>query len=80
MLDQKQFFRLFKKNKFGIPIVIDDGSIDKHSMAKKAGANLIKHKKNLGYDQSLNSGFKMALLKGLNMLLLLMQMISMILN
>ena len=26
--------------------------------AKKAGANLIKHKKNLGYDQSLNSGFK----------------------
>ena len=60
--ESKQFFRLFKNNKFGIPIVIDDGSIDKtYSMAKKAGANLIKHKKNLGYDQSLNSGFKMAL-------------------
>ena len=64
--ESKTIFSVVQKiNKFGIPIVIDDGSIDKtYSMAKKAGANLIKHKKNLGYDQSLNSGFKMALLKG----------------
>ena len=54
-----------KVNKFGTPFVIDDGSTDEtYYLAKKAGANLIKHKKNLGYDESLNSGFSKALLKG----------------
>ncbi len=54
-----------KVQKFGTPIVIDDGSIDEtYSLAKEAGANLIKHKHNLGYDQSLNSGFNIAAIKG----------------
>tara|TARA_Y100000991_G_scaffold206681_1_gene184019 strand:- start:274 stop:924 length:651 start_codon:yes stop_codon:yes gene_type:complete len=64
--EAKTIFSVVKKiEKFGIPFVIDDGSIDKtYSLAKKARANLIKHKKNLGYDQSLNSGFNIASMKG----------------
>jgi len=64
--ESKTIFSVVRKvHKFGIPFVIDDGSTDEtYFLAKKAGAILIKHKKNLGYDQSLNSGFRMAFLKG----------------
>lgn len=47
--------------KFGLPIVVDDGSTDgTKNLAKKAGAIVISHKENLGYDNSLNSGFRKA--------------------
>jgi len=64
--ESKTIFSVVQKvKKFGVPIVIDDGSTDEtYNLAKKAGAILIKNKKNLGYDQSLNTGFKTASLKG----------------
>ena len=46
---------------YGLPIVIDDGSNDNTvKLAKKYGAIVIKHEKNYGYDQALNTGFKKA--------------------
>ena len=46
---------------FGIPIVIDDGSTDDTaSIAAAAGALVVRHKDNQGYDASLNSGFQRA--------------------
>jgi len=47
--------------KYGIPIVVDDGSTDDTaSLALQAGAVVVSHKRNLGYDAALNSGFKKA--------------------
>lgn len=44
---------------FGTPIVIDDGSTDETaSIAAAAGAIVVSHPENLGYDPALNSGFK----------------------
>ena len=46
---------------YGIPIVVDDGSNDKTSeKANSVGAIVVRHEKNLGYDEALNSGFKKA--------------------
>ena len=46
---------------YGSPIVVDDGSIDDTaSYARKAGAIVVSHEQNLGYDEALNSGFKKA--------------------
>jgi len=43
---------------FGMPIVVDDGSTDKTAcLALDAGAEVISHISNLGYDAALNSGF-----------------------
>ena len=48
-------------NKYGQSIVVDDGSKDKTGkIAKKLGAIVLAHKKNLGYDSALNTGFKKA--------------------
>tara|TARA_Y100001978_G_C23572313_1_gene374805 strand:+ start:98 stop:736 length:639 start_codon:yes stop_codon:yes gene_type:complete len=57
--ESKTIFSVIKKiERFGTPIVIDDGSSDNtFNLAKKAGATVIKHKTNLGYDESLNTGF-----------------------
>jgi len=47
--------------KFACPIVVDDGSIDQSgSIAKEAGAIVVTHENNLGYDQAINSGFSHA--------------------
>ena len=61
--EEKTIFNVVKTvNKFGKSIVIDDGSIDKTSSeVQKSRAILVVHKKNLGYDAALNSGFKQAL-------------------
>ena len=47
--------------KNGIPIVVDDGSTDNTAkFAIQSGAVIVVHKKNRGYDEALNSGFKKA--------------------
>ena len=51
--------------KYGTPIVVDDGSVDATSeIALKAGATIVRHDMNLGYDSALNSGFAKALSLG----------------
>ena len=45
-------------SQYGVPIVVDDGSGDETgNFAIVAGASLVRHDINLGYDQALNSGF-----------------------
>jgi len=47
--------------KYGVPIVVDDGSTDDTAeLAKKAGAVVVSHERNRGYDAALNTGFKKA--------------------
>jgi glycosyltransferase involved in cell wall biosynthesis len=46
----------------GIAIVVDDGSCDNTAkVAKDAGAIVVRHPYNLGYDGALNSGFEKAI-------------------
>lgn len=46
---------------YGMPIVVNDGSTDcTAELAEIAGAVVVSHKHNLGYDAALNSGFKRA--------------------
>ena len=46
---------------YGVPIVVDDGSTDgTAALSIQAGAVVVSHQKNLGYDSALNSGFKKA--------------------
>ena len=46
---------------FGHVIVVDDGSIDATAeLAKKAGAFVVRHDTNIGYDAALNAGFAAA--------------------
>lgn len=48
-------------NPFGTPIVVDDGSKDDTvSLAESAGAIVVSHRNNVGYDEALNSGFEKA--------------------
>ncbi|MBF0441951.1 MAG: glycosyltransferase family 2 protein [Oligoflexales bacterium] len=46
---------------YGIPIVVDDGSIDcTGEQARQVGAIVVIHQRNSGYDAALNSGFEKA--------------------
>lgn len=46
---------------YGVPIVVDDGSTDDTAeLAGQAGAVVVSHEQNRGYDEALNSGFKKA--------------------
>ena len=50
---------IHKSLKYGFPVVVNDGSSDNtFNIAKKAGAKVINHKFNKGYDEALNSGFE----------------------
>ena len=45
-------------SQYGAPIVVDDGSSDETgALSIAAGASVVKHDVNRGYDQALNSGF-----------------------
>ena len=47
--------------KYGAVIVVDDASTDEtKKIAKNAGAIVVSHQKNKGYDGALNSGFAKA--------------------
>ena len=47
---------------FGIPIVVNDGSTDRTApKALNAGATIVNHQINTGYDAALNSGFLKAI-------------------
>ena len=47
--------------KYGVPIVVDDGSTDSTgALALNSGAVVVAHKYNRGYDEALNSGFNKA--------------------
>jgi glycosyltransferase involved in cell wall biosynthesis len=50
---------------YGTAIVVDDGSVDDTAkIAKAAGATVVQHRYNLGYDGALNSGFEKAISLG----------------
>ncbi|MDB9938767.1 glycosyltransferase family 2 protein [Candidatus Thioglobus sp.] len=50
---------------YGVPIIIDDGCTDQTAqIAIEAGAEVVSHDSNLGYDAALNSGFLCAHKKG----------------
>lgn len=47
--------------RFGLPIVVDDGSSDDTgAIAANAGAQVVRHDRNRGYDRALDSGFARA--------------------
>lgn len=57
---------------YGQPFVINDFSSDETSVqAASAGAYVISHSQNMGYDQALNSGFKEAFLRGYDVIITL---------
>ncbi len=48
-------------SQYGVPIVVDDGSSDETGeLATSAGATVVRHDVNRGYDQAINSGFARA--------------------
>jgi len=50
---------------FGMPVVVDDGSTDDTAdTARAAGAEVVRHEVNRGYDAALNSGFTRATERG----------------
>jgi len=56
--------------KYGIPIVVDDGSTDNTAtLALESGAVVVVHEINQGYDDALNSGFKKAAELGLKIII-----------
>jgi glycosyltransferase involved in cell wall biosynthesis len=57
---------------YGMPVVVDDGSKDgTGALARAAGAYVVTHEKNLGYDGALNSGFAHAARLGCDYLITL---------
>ncbi len=55
---------------YGVPIVVNDGSKDKTALiANEAGALVVNHHENRGYDSALNSGFERAYKLGFDIIL-----------
>ncbi len=61
--EEKNIANIIKKaKKYGDVIVVNDASTDKTAaIARKAGAKVISHKKNMGLGSALRTGFKEAL-------------------
>lgn len=58
---QTIFKTVTEVKEYGLPIVVDDGSTDETSeLALIAGAQVVSHDINMGYDEALNTGFKKA--------------------
>jgi glycosyltransferase involved in cell wall biosynthesis len=58
--------------RYGCPCVVDDGSIDDTALnARSAGAFVITHEVNSGYDCALNSGFSYAASSGFDFIITL---------
>jgi glycosyltransferase involved in cell wall biosynthesis len=58
--------------KFGIPIVVDDGSTDNTAaLASQHDSIVVRHEKNSGYDCALNTGFRKAYEMGLDFIITL---------
>lgn len=52
---------LTRIREYGYPIVVDDGSRDATAeLARAAGADVVSHPQNIGYDGALNTGFARA--------------------
>jgi len=50
---------------YGVPIVVNDGSADNtEQLARKAGATVVSHESNSGYDKALASGLSKAIAEG----------------
>jgi len=50
---------------YGVPIVVNDGSTDNTGqLAREAGAIVVSHKSNCGYDQAIASGLARAIAEG----------------
>lgn len=48
--------------RYGLPIVVDDGSTDDTAkLSQEAGAIVVSHGRNRGYDVAINSGFRKAI-------------------
>ena len=60
--EEKTISKIVKEcRKYGKVIVVNDGSKDNTAfLAREAGAFVINNSKNLGYEKSLNRGFKLA--------------------
>ena len=57
---------------YGLPIVVNDGSTDQTAcLAAEAGAVVVSHVQNRGYDEALNSGFEKAAESGCEIIITL---------
>ena len=57
-------------SQYGTAIVVDDGSTDGTALlALRAGALVVSHKKNRGYDAALNTGFEKAATSGMGIII-----------
>jgi len=58
--------------RYGMPIVVDDGSTDNTgNLALLAGAIVVTHADNQGYDNAINSGFNKAVNSGYELIITL---------
>ena len=72
--EDKTIQKVIKKaKKYGDVLIVDDGSKDETAKkSKQFGAKIISHKKNLGYNKAIDTGYRYFLKKNIKKSLLLM--------